>query len=98
MHGIQSQCIVLSTVAPSVAINLFFLTGVKLFSHFTLLQALISLTSSQYIYLDIRSFLEMVKLALLRWDLRFQCMLHGRGELQKGGVFMLVIGHVLLFS
>lgn len=63
MHGIQSQCIVLSTVAPSVAINLFFLTGVKLFSHFTLLQAFISLTSSLhiYIFLYICSFLEMVK-------------------------------------
>lgn len=48
------QCVVLPTVAPSMAINLFFLTGVKLFFHFTILQALISLTSGPYIRIYLR--------------------------------------------
>lgn len=61
MHRIQSQCIVLSTVAPSMAINQFFLADVN----FTILQAFISLTSSQYMHIFEYSFLEMAKFTQL---------------------------------
>lgn len=47
MHRIQSQCILLSTVALSMAIHQFFLADVN----FTILQAFISLTSSQYMHI-----------------------------------------------